>query len=52
MSGPVALDYNVIPFAMDMHGIAAEDRIEVYQDIRTMERVALDTMRKNAPKPD
>lgn len=51
MNGPFALDYSVIPFALDMHGIEVADRTEVYQDVRTMERTALDTMRKNTPKP-
>ena len=48
---PYALDYNVIPFAMEMHGVAEEDRIEIYQDVRTMERAALNRMRLKMPKP-
>lgn len=51
MNGPYALDYNVVPFAMDMIEIPPEDRVEVYQDVRTMERAALDAMRNNTPKP-
>lgn len=51
MNGPYALDYNVVPFAMEMQAIPTADRAEVYEDIRTMEHAALNAMRNNAPKP-
>lgn len=39
MAGPTGLDYNVLPWLMDNHGI--EDKAAALKDIRVMERAAL-----------
>lgn len=48
-SGVVALDYNVLPFILDTYGIPAADRLEIFHDVRTMERAALDTIKSLKP---
>lgn len=46
-SGPSALDYNVLPWVFETFGVEAGDRMEVFQDVRTMERAALDAMKSH-----
>jgi hypothetical protein len=47
MSGPTGLDYNALPAVMRLSGVSAKDRAEVFDDIRTMEDVALQTIRES-----
>lgn len=46
MNGPVGLDYNALPAVMRMMGVPAKSRAGVFEDIRTMEEVALSKMRE------
>jgi hypothetical protein len=46
MNGPTGLDYNALPAVMRMAGVPAKDRAEVFDDIRIMEDVALQTIRE------
>lgn len=42
MSGPVGLDYNVVPFIFDVHGITdKEEQADLYWCWKRMERAAL-----------
>lgn len=42
MSGPVGLDYNVMPFIFDVHGITdKEEQADLYWCWKRMERAAL-----------
>jgi hypothetical protein len=43
-AGPVGLDYNVLPWAMRLCGVKKTDRADVFEDVRVMERAALDEM--------
>jgi hypothetical protein len=45
MGGPTGLNYVALPFALDMAGVSAADRAEVFSDIRIMEDAALEKMR-------
>lgn len=45
MSGPTGLKYESLPFVMKTAGVAAKDRADVFDDLRIMEDVALETMR-------
>lgn len=44
--GVYGLDYNTLPAVMDMIGIDADKRAEVFDAIRTMEDAALEEMHK------
>lgn len=44
--GPYGLDYNTLPAVMDMLGVPAEERADVFDAIREMEDAALEEMRK------
>lgn len=44
--GATGLDYNALPMVMKLIGIPAKYRNDVFEDIRIMEDVALETMRK------
>jgi hypothetical protein len=46
MSGPVGLDYAVLPFVMRQCGVSFSDRSNVFEDVRVMESAALEAMRK------
>jgi hypothetical protein len=48
MSGATGLDYSAIAAVMDVHGIAPEDRRERFDELRIMEREALDVMVEKA----
>lgn len=41
-SGPVGLDYNVLPIVMDWEGVDQALRSDIFAAIRSMERAALD----------
>ena len=47
MSGATGLDYTSLPIVMDLEGIGADDRKQVFRDVRTMEQEALKTMADN-----
>lgn len=47
MSGATGLDYTSLPIVMDLEGIDADDRKQVFRDVRTMEQEALKTMADN-----
>ena len=50
MGGPTGLAYASIPFVLELLGIARDDWLQVFDDIRTMEIEALNCMaeqRKN-----
>jgi hypothetical protein len=42
MSGPTGLDYTAIAAVMELQDIAPEDRRERFDELRVMEREALD----------
>ena len=44
MSGATGLDYTSLPIVMDLEGVDADDRKQVFRDVRTMEQEALKTM--------
>jgi hypothetical protein len=46
-SGPIGLNYVALPVVMRLVGVPAKDRAEVFDDIRTMEDVALQTIRES-----
>lgn len=46
-AGAIGLDYSVLPVVMRMTGVMQAERADVFDGIRTMEDVALETMRKN-----
>lgn len=46
--GPVGLDYAALPAVMDMHGIQTDDRRPIFDDIRVMERAALEVMHERS----
>ena len=48
MSGPTGLDYAGVLAVMEINGIAPEDRRERLQELRVMERAALDVMSEQA----
>ena len=47
MSGATGLDYTSLPIVMDLDGVDADDRKQVFRDVRTMEQEALKTMADN-----
>ena len=47
MSGATGLDYTSLPIVMDLEGVGADDRKQVFRDVRTMEQEALKTMADN-----
>lgn len=46
MSGLVGLDYAALPVVMDLRGVAAADRGEVFDGLRVMESAALEELRE------
>ncbi|PRD13973.1 hypothetical protein CQW29_18380 [Pantoea coffeiphila] len=46
MNGVTGLDYNVLPWLMKVTGV--EDEATAFNDIRVMERAALDVIHKGA----
>lgn len=44
-NGVTGLDYNALPVVMKMSGVPAKDRADVFEDVRTMEDVALMKMK-------
>ena len=47
MCGATGLDYTSLPIVMDLEGVDADDRKQVFRDVRTMEQEALKTMADN-----
>lgn len=47
-TGATGLDYTALESIMRMLGIKRKDMGEVLEDVRVLEDIALDTMRKNA----
>lgn len=47
MGGATGLDYQALPVVMDMAGLEAGERQEVFRDLRVMEQEALRTMADN-----
>lgn len=47
MGGATGLDYGVLPVVMDLEGVEADDRQQVFRDVRTMEQEALKAMADN-----
>lgn len=47
MSGATGLDYTSLPIVMDLEGVEADYRKQVFRDVRTMEQEALKTMADN-----
>jgi hypothetical protein len=45
-SGPIGLDYTALPTVLRLTGVARALWTEIFQDIRTLEDAALETMRK------
>lgn len=45
-SGPVGLDYNVLPWVIEQVGVPNEDRAGLFEDVRVMEAAALGEMRE------
>lgn len=50
--GATGLDYNVLPTTLRLLGVPRADWPELFEDIRTMERAALDVMHQQANKED
>jgi hypothetical protein len=50
MAGATGLDYAALAAVMDLHEIAPAQRRERFDEIRTMERAALDAMARNRKK--
>jgi hypothetical protein len=50
MSGATGLDYAVLFAVMDLHGIAQTDRRERFDELRTLERAALEVMSEQAKR--
>ena len=48
MGGATGLDYTALPVVMDMLEIAPEDRRERFEEVRVMERAALEVMSEKA----
>jgi hypothetical protein len=48
MGGATGLDYTALPVVMDMQDTAPEHRRERFDEIRVMERAALDVMAEKA----
>ncbi|MGZ9713899.1 DUF1799 domain-containing protein [Glaciimonas sp. GNP009] len=46
MAGATGLDYTALPHVMRLVGVLPKERADVFNGIRTMEDVALETMRK------
>jgi Phage related hypothetical protein (DUF1799) len=46
-AGPIGLDYAALPAVMRLMGVAKGSRADVFDDIRTLEDAALETMRKS-----
>jgi hypothetical protein len=44
VNGSTGLDYNVLPFVMRRTGVTPATRDAVFEDIRTLESAALDTI--------
>lgn len=44
VGGAVGLDYNVIPLVFDIRGVTDDDRGEVFDGLKIMERAALDVI--------
>lgn len=42
MAGATGLDYAALPAVMSLHGIPRKDRLEVFEDLRVLERAVLD----------
>ena len=49
-SGPIGLDYNVLPFAFENHAVAYENQSEMWSDIRIMEGEALKKLGESSGK--
>lgn len=47
MAGATGLDYAAMPVVMDMAGVKKKRRPEVFQSVRIMEQVALESMAEN-----
>jgi hypothetical protein len=45
MNGPTGLDYSAVPVVMDMRGIEPDARRDIFEDIRIMERAAIEVFR-------
>jgi len=41
MGGPTGLDYAAVPIVMELYQVTAEDRRQVFDDVRVMEGEAL-----------
>lgn len=48
MAGATGLDYTAVPTVMDLLDIAPEHRRDRFDDLRTMERAALEVMNEKA----
>lgn len=48
MNGATGLDYAVLPAVFDLHGVATEDRGDVFECLRIMEGAALEAMAEEA----
>ena len=46
MSGPTGLDYNALPSVMKLVGVPKKSRASVFDDVRTLEDSAMETMKK------
>lgn len=46
-SGPVGLDYGVLPLALDADGLADGNLTEILDDLQVMENAALDEIYAN-----
>lgn len=47
-AGAIGLDYNVLPFVMEMRGIPRPDWPQVFTDLTVMERAVLDLRAKES----
>ena len=46
MSGPVGLDYNVLPMIFGLRSVPRDERAEIFDGIQTMESAALEAIRE------
>lgn len=47
MGGTIGLRYEALPMVLELHGIAAKQKREIFDGLRVMERAAVDEINKH-----
>lgn len=47
MNGLIGLRYEALPLVLELHGITGEQRLEVFDGLRVMERAAVEEINKH-----